>query len=241
MTHDGLGKYLSQSHPQGARPDRRHRRHPQGHEDRRGRVNYLPVGSEMATKWYVEQILDAGCAFVNCIPVFIAREDYWQQALRRARPADHRRRHQEPGRRDDHAPRADPPVRRPRRHASIAPTSSTSAATPTSYNMLERERLRVQEDLQDQRRHQPARLRPGHGQRPRRPERLRAVADRPQVVLHPHGRHDLRRRAAEPGSQARSVGLAPTPPAWSSTPCAAPSWPWTAALPARSRRRAPTS
>jgi myo-inositol-1-phosphate synthase len=42
-------------------------------------VNYLPVGSEEATKWYVEQILEAGCAFVNCIPVFIAREKYWQQ------------------------------------------------------------------------------------------------------------------------------------------------------------------
>ena len=45
-------------------------------------VNYLPVGSEEATKWYVEQMLEAGCAFVNCIPVFIAREQYWQRALR---------------------------------------------------------------------------------------------------------------------------------------------------------------
>jgi myo-inositol-1-phosphate synthase len=42
-------------------------------------VNFLPVGSEMATKWYVEQVLDAGCAFVNCIPVFIAREEYWRR------------------------------------------------------------------------------------------------------------------------------------------------------------------
>jgi myo-inositol-1-phosphate synthase len=33
----------------------------------------------MATKWYVEQVLDAGCAFVNCIPVFIAREQYWRR------------------------------------------------------------------------------------------------------------------------------------------------------------------
>src|SRR5207247_7198970 len=39
-------------------------------------VNYLPVGSEMATKWYVEQVLDAGCALVNCIPVFIASHTY---------------------------------------------------------------------------------------------------------------------------------------------------------------------
>ena len=43
-------------------------------------INYLPVGSEQATKWYVEQVL-AGCAFVNCIPVFIAKEDYWQKDL----------------------------------------------------------------------------------------------------------------------------------------------------------------
>lgn len=42
-------------------------------------VNYLPVGSEEATKWYVERVLEAGCALVNCIPVFIAREPVWQQ------------------------------------------------------------------------------------------------------------------------------------------------------------------
>src|SRR5690606_11439509 len=40
-------------------------------------INYLPVGSEEATKWYVEQVLQAGCAFINCIPVFIAKENYW--------------------------------------------------------------------------------------------------------------------------------------------------------------------
>ena len=42
-------------------------------------INYLPVGSEQATKWYVEQVLAAGCGFVNYIPVFIAKEDYWQK------------------------------------------------------------------------------------------------------------------------------------------------------------------
>ena len=45
-------------------------------------VNYLPVGSEEATKWYVEQALQAGCGFVNCIPVFIGREEYWQKRFR---------------------------------------------------------------------------------------------------------------------------------------------------------------
>src|SRR5919106_438559 len=40
-------------------------------------VNYLPVGSEEATKWYTEQILKAGCAMVNCMPVFIAKGGYF--------------------------------------------------------------------------------------------------------------------------------------------------------------------
>ena len=47
-------------------------------------VSYLPVGSEQATKWYVEQVLEAGCGFVNCIPVFIAREDYWDKRFKKA-------------------------------------------------------------------------------------------------------------------------------------------------------------
>jgi myo-inositol-1-phosphate synthase len=78
MTHDGLGKYLSmiiQKAPGSTVDIVKLLR------DTRTDVvvNYLPVGSEEATKWYVEQVLEAGCAFVNCIPVFIAREKYWQQ------------------------------------------------------------------------------------------------------------------------------------------------------------------
>ena len=77
MTHDGLGKYLSkiiQKAP-GSTVDIVKLLKS---TDTDVVVNYLPVGSEEATKWYVEQVLDAGCAFVNCIPVFIAREKYWQ-------------------------------------------------------------------------------------------------------------------------------------------------------------------
>jgi len=78
MTHDGLGKYLSQiiEKAPGSTADI-----VKILKDTKTDVviNYLPVGSEEATKWYVEQILDAGCAMVNCIPVFIAREKYWQQ------------------------------------------------------------------------------------------------------------------------------------------------------------------
>lgn len=78
MTHDGLGYYLSQIIE----------RAPGDTVDivkllKETKtdvvINYLPVGSEEATKWYVEQILEAGCGFINCIPVFIAREPYWQK------------------------------------------------------------------------------------------------------------------------------------------------------------------
>jgi myo-inositol-1-phosphate synthase len=47
-------------------------------------VNYLPVGSENATRWYAEQALKAGCAFINCIPVFIASNEGWQERFRSA-------------------------------------------------------------------------------------------------------------------------------------------------------------
>jgi myo-inositol-1-phosphate synthase len=78
MTHDGLGKYVSTKVKKAAGPtaDIVHILR-DTHTD--VVVSYLPVGSEMATKWYVEQILEAGCAFVNCIPVFIASQGYWQR------------------------------------------------------------------------------------------------------------------------------------------------------------------
>jgi myo-inositol-1-phosphate synthase len=78
MTHDGIGKYLSDIIVKA----------PGETSDVVGilrktkadvLVSYLPVGSEEATKWYVEQALQAGVGFVNCIPVFIAREPYWQK------------------------------------------------------------------------------------------------------------------------------------------------------------------
>jgi myo-inositol-1-phosphate synthase len=78
MTHDGLGKYLSKiiHKAPGSTVDI-----VKLLRDTKTDVvvNYLPVGSEEATKWYVEQVLEAGCAFVNCIPVFIGREKYWQE------------------------------------------------------------------------------------------------------------------------------------------------------------------
>lgn len=82
MTHDGLGKYLKQIIE----------KHPSPTVDVAEVLektktdvvlNYLPVGSEMATKWYVEQVLEAGVGFVNCIPVFIAREQRWQERFQK--------------------------------------------------------------------------------------------------------------------------------------------------------------
>ncbi|MEX2162409.1 MAG: inositol-3-phosphate synthase [Anaerolineales bacterium] len=78
MTHDGLGKYLRQVVEKAPGPTAdivRILKETQTDVV----VNYLPVGSEMATKWYVEQVLEAGVAFVNCIPVFIASQDYWSR------------------------------------------------------------------------------------------------------------------------------------------------------------------
>jgi myo-inositol-1-phosphate synthase len=83
MTHDGLGKYLKEKITKA----------PGETADivgilRRTRADvlvcYLPVGSEQATKWYVEQALAAGVGFVNCLPVFIAREDYWERRFSEA-------------------------------------------------------------------------------------------------------------------------------------------------------------
>jgi myo-inositol-1-phosphate synthase len=83
MTHDGIGKYLSEVVEKA----------PGETDDVVGIlkdrkvdvvVNYLPVGSEEATKWYAEQILAAGCGMVNCMPVFIAREKYWQKRFEQA-------------------------------------------------------------------------------------------------------------------------------------------------------------
>jgi len=83
MTHDGLGKYLKEKivKAPGETADIV-KILKDTHTD--VVVSYLPVGSEQATKWYVEQVLEAGCGFVNCIPVFIAREDYWDKRFKKA-------------------------------------------------------------------------------------------------------------------------------------------------------------
>jgi myo-inositol-1-phosphate synthase len=83
MTHDGLGKYLKEVITKAPGPTVDIVKVLK--ETKTDVVvNYLPVGSEEATKWYTEQILAAGCAMVNCMPVFIAREEYWRGRFEKA-------------------------------------------------------------------------------------------------------------------------------------------------------------
>ena len=83
-TLDGLGRYLKDV----VRED------PAAPDDVAGRlreagaevlVSYLPVGSQEATLWYAEQALEAGCAFINCIPVFVASDQAWAARFEAAR------------------------------------------------------------------------------------------------------------------------------------------------------------
>jgi myo-inositol-1-phosphate synthase len=86
MTHDGIGKYLQDVIVKADGPTAEVAKILKEREVDVV-INYLPVGSEQATKWYVEQVLQAGCAMINCVPVFIASGagDYWQSRFREAR------------------------------------------------------------------------------------------------------------------------------------------------------------
>jgi myo-inositol-1-phosphate synthase len=84
MTHDGLGKYLSGMIKKAPGPTADIVKLLRDTKTDVV-VNFLPVGSEMATKWYVEQAIEAGCAFVNGIPVFISSSEYWAKRFRDAK------------------------------------------------------------------------------------------------------------------------------------------------------------
>ena len=195
MTHDGLGKYLKQKITKAPGPT----------ADiveilKETRtdvvVSYLPVGSEQATKWYVEQVLEAGCGFVNCIPVFIAREDYWNKRFKKAGL---------PIIGDDIKSQVGATIV----HRSLARlfhdrgvklmrTSQLNVGGNMDfYNMLERERLESKKISKTN----AVTSVMGHTlpsrRRTRRPLGLRAVADRPQVGAHPPRGPGVRRRAAD--------------------------------------------
>ncbi len=185
MTHDGLGKYLKQriTKAPGETADI-----VQILKDTRTDVvvSYLPVGSEQATKWYVEQILEAGCGFVNCIPVFIAREDYWNKRFKKAGL---------PIVGDDIKSQVGATIVHRtlarlfhERGVKLLRTSQLNVGGNMDFfNMLERERLESKKISKTN----AVTSIMGHelpaGRRPRRPVGLRAVADRPQVGAHPSG------------------------------------------------------
>ena len=206
MTHDGIGKYLSQVVEKA----------PGETDDIVGIlketgtdvvVNYLPVGSEAATKWYAEQILEAGCAMVNCMPVFIAREPYWQKRFEEAGV---------PIIGDDIKSQVGATISHRvlttlfrERGVHLDRTMQLNVGGNSDFrNMLERERLESKKISKTNAVTSMLDYDIGAGQRPRRPVRLRALADRPQVGLHPHGGLVVRRRAAQHRAQARGVGLA---------------------------------
>ena len=204
MTHDGLGKYLSQIIEKAPGPT----------ADVVGIlkerqvdvvVSYLPVGSEEATKWYVEQALQAGVGFINAIPVFIGREPYWQ------------RRFAEEGLPvigDDIKSQVGATISHRvltrlfmDRGVRLDRTYQLNFGGNTDFlNMLERERLESKKisktnavtSMLDYEM-DPDDVHVG-------PSRPRAVAPGPQVVLHPDGGHDLRRRPAQRRAQARGLG-----------------------------------
>src|SRR3954454_10699506 len=209
MTHDGLGKYLKEKITKA----------PGETADVVGilketkadvLVCYLPVGSEEATKWYVEQALAAGVGFVNCLPVFIAREDYWDKRFQEAglpiigddiksqvgATIVHRQLARLFHDRGVRPPPPPPPLPRPRR----PPRAHLAAQRRRQHGLLQHARARaagLEEDLEDQCGHLDHGPRARRGQRPRRPLRLRALADRPQVGAHPPRGQGLRRRAAD--------------------------------------------
>ena len=206
MTHDGLGKYLKEKIVKAPGETADIVKILQDtHTD--VVVSYLPVGSEQATKWYVEQVLEAGCGFVNCIPVFIAREDYWDRRFKKA---------ELPIVGDDIKSQVGATIVHRTlarlfddRGVEIQRTSQLNVGGNMDfYNMLERERLESKKisktnavtSIMDE-------VLPAE-RRLHRPVGLCAVADRPQVGTHPRRGPGFRRRAAERGAQARGVGLA---------------------------------
>ena len=170
-------------------------------------VCYLPVGSEDATKWYVEQALAAGVGFVNCLPVFIAREDYWDKRFKEAGlPIIGDDIKSQVGATIVHRQLArlfhDRGVRMER-------TSQLNVGGNMDfYNMLERERLESKKISKTN----AVTSIMGH-ELPADdvhvgPSDYVAVADRPQVGPHPPRGQSLRRRAAQRRAQARGLGLA---------------------------------
>ena len=206
MTHDGLGKYLKEKITKAPGETADIVADPQGDQDRRRRL--LPAGRLRAGDEVVRRADPRGRLRLRELHPGVHRpRGLLEQPLQEGRPADRRRRHQVPGRRDDRAPHARPPVPRARREDA----AHVAAQRRRQHGLLQHARARapgVQEDLQDERRHVDHGPRAARRRRLHRPVGLRAVADRPQVGAHPHRGPGLRRRAAQHRAEARGLGLA---------------------------------
>ena len=206
MTHDGIGKYMAQvvEKAPGQTDDVVKILKDTGTDVV---VNYLPVGSEAATKWYAEQILEAGVAMVNCMPVFIAREPYWQKRFEEAGC---------PIIGDDIKSQVGATITHRvlttlfgDRGVHLDRTMQLNVGGNSDFrNMLERERLESKKISKTNAVTSMLDYDIGADNVHVGPVGLRAVVDRPQVGVHPHGGLLVRRRAAERRAQARGLGLA---------------------------------
>ena len=191
---------------QGPRRDRRHRRRAEAHQGRR--AGLLPAGRLRAGHQVVRRAGAEGGRRLRQLPAGLHRpRGLLEQALPRGRAADHRRRHQVAGRRDDRPPPAGAPLPRARR----AGGAHLAAQRGRQHGLLQHARARaarLQEGVEDQRRHLDHGPRAPRGRRPRRALRLRRLAHRPQVGAHPPRGPLIRRRSPEHGAEARGLGLA---------------------------------
>ena len=171
-------------------------------------VSYLPVGSEQAQRFYAQACLDAGVAFVNAIPVFIASDPEWARKFSDAGL---------PIVGDDIKSQVGSTIVHriltrlfEDRGLALDHTYQLNVGGNMDFkNMLERERLESKkvsktQAVTSQIEHGVA----GRRRRPHRPVGPCPVAAGPQMGLHPHGGPQLRRRAAQPRAEARGLGLA---------------------------------
>ncbi len=208
---------------EGAGRDRRRRRHPQGDATPTSSSTTFPSAPRRRPSGTRSRSSTPAVAMVNCMPVFIAREPYWQRRFEEAGV---------PIIGDDIKSQVGATISHRvlttlfrDRGVHLDRTMQLNVGGNSDFlNMLERDRLESKKISKTNAVTSMLDYDIGAGQRPRRPVRLRAVADRPQVGVHPHGGQVVRRRAAEHRAEARGLGLARTRRASSSTPSASPSW-----------------
>ncbi len=203
-TMDGIGKYLKDVVIESAAKPVDVARGAAGERDGRGRV--LPAGRQRAGGRVLRRAVPGGGVRAGELhPGVPGQQGQVAAAVRGQAAAAGRRRHQEPGRGDDHPPHAGQPVQA----AGRAGGPHVPAELRRQHRLPEHARAGAageQEDQQAERRHQPARAAAQRRQRPHRAQRPRAVADRPQVRLHPHRGDHVRQRADQRRAEAGGVG-----------------------------------